>query len=85
MLDVRCRIVPHAFPVPKIGTELDDRTPRTKARAEQPVLVQLLEPLGIVHVGLAPRHVFDMTGVHEQDLKSGLFENLENGNPVHSR
>ena len=48
------------------------------------MLVKLLQPLRIVHVGLAARNVFDVAGIYQQHLKASCFENLEDRNPVHA-
>ena len=85
VLDVRCRIIAQTLLVPQVGPDPDDRIPGPKACPEQPMFVQLLEPLSIVDVGLPSGHVLGMTGVHQQHLQPGLFENLEHRNPVHAR
>ena len=41
-----------------------------------------MEPLAILHVRLAPRHVTRVMGIHQLDLKPTLFEHCEQGNPV---
>ena len=49
------------------------------------MLVELLQPLGIVHVGLAARDILDVARVHQQHLEAAGFEDLEDRNPVHAR
>src|SRR5215218_5513424 len=49
--------------------QLADRLRRHEARPQQAVLEQLAEPLGVLHVGLAPGHVLDVLGVDEQQLE----------------
>jgi len=49
------------------------------------MLVELLEPLGVVHVGLPARDILDVARIHQQHLKAAGFEDLEDRNPVHAR
>ena len=45
--------------------------------------MQLLQPLTVQHVGLAPGHVLDAPGVHQHHFKSPLFQHPEQRYPVH--
>src|SRR5262249_9460704 len=49
---------------------------------EQTIGVELLEPLAILHVRLAPGHWARVMGIDQLDLKPTLFEHFEKGNPV---
>src|SRR5881296_1416704 len=44
-----------------------------EAAPQQAVLVELLEPLGILHIGFAARDVLDVARIHEQDLEAASF------------
>jgi hypothetical protein len=55
------------------------------AAAQQPVLVQLLEPLRVIHVRLPSRHLLDIAGIDQHDFEPAGLKDLEHGNPVHTR
>jgi hypothetical protein len=44
--------------------------------------MQLLNPLAIDHIGLAPGHVLDVMGIDQLDIESPAFEQFEQGDPV---
>ena len=46
--------------------------------------MQLLQPLAIQYVGLAPRHVLDAPRVHQHHLESPFLQNSEQRNPIHA-
>ena len=46
--------------------------------------MELLQPLRVVHIRLAARHVFDVARVHQQHLEAARFEDLEDGNPLYA-
>ena len=54
---------------------------RHETGAQQAVLQQLGQPLGILDIGLAPWHGFDVLGVHQQHFKVG-FQDIEDRLPV---
>ena len=58
---------------------------RPEAATQQSMLVQLLKPLGILHIGFAARDMLDVARIHEQDLEAAGFKDLEDGNPIHAR
>jgi hypothetical protein len=43
---------------------------------QQPEAVQLTQPLAILHISLASRHMTDMTGVDQIDFDAGCFQLL---------
>jgi hypothetical protein len=53
-----------------------------EATTKQTDAVQLLDPLAVQDVGLAPRDVLDVPGVDEHDLEAAILENLEDRDPV---
>jgi hypothetical protein len=55
---------------------------RDEAAADQPVGEQVGDPHGIVHVGLATRHVADVLGVLEHELEIG-FQRVPDRLPAH--
>ena len=85
VLNVRGRVLDEPLAQPQIGAQLDDRLAWTEAAAQQPVLVQLLEPLRVVDVRLPPRHLLDVARIDQHDLEAAGLEDLEDGNPVHAR
>ena len=44
--------------------------------------MELLEPLGVAHVGLLAGHAFDMAGIDQTHLDAGLFEQVIAVDPV---
>src|SRR5262249_42699228 len=55
---------------------------RAKAPTEEPKRVELLEPLRIADIRLPTRYMLDIPRVHEHDLKSASFQDVEYGNPI---
>jgi hypothetical protein len=49
--------------------------------AEKPDGMEVLQPLAISDVGLAARHVLDMTGVDQANAKATVFQDLKERNP----
>ena len=43
---------------------------------QQPEAVQLTQPLAILHISLASRHMTDMTGIDQIDFDAGCFQLL---------
>jgi hypothetical protein len=84
MLHVRCRILQQAFSVAQVCAEGRPLERRMKAPPQSAMLMQLLEPLGIVHVCLPPWDILDMPGVDQQDLYPAGCKHLKDGNPVNA-
>ncbi|CAE6873121.1 hypothetical protein R69658_08256 [Paraburkholderia aspalathi] len=57
---------------------------RAKRPAQQTVCHELLDPLAIQHVGLAPRDVLDMTRIDQHDRETTRLQQFEHSNPVHA-
>ena len=53
----------------------------TKCRRQQPIGVQLLQPLAIRHIRLAPRHRLELAGIDQPDLEAPLLEKFLQRNP----
>jgi hypothetical protein len=68
MLDVRRSILQQALAVPEVRPQGSEAIGRLETPPEQPVLMQLLEPEGVVHVCLATRDIFDVPGMDQEDL-----------------
>lgn len=49
------------------------------------MLVELFEPLRIVYIRLAARHVLHVAHVHKQHLEAARVEDLDDQNPIHAR
>ena len=56
---------------------------RAEGGLEQADAVQVLQPLAVLHVGLAGGHVLDVAGVGQDHLEPPRLQNLEERNPVH--
>jgi len=84
VLNVRGGIVDQPLAMAQVRAQTYDAVAGPEAPAKQPVLVELLQPLGIVHIRLSAGHVLDVAGVDEQHLEPAGFENLKDRNPVHA-
>ena len=62
-------------------SDLSDLRRRDEAGPHQAVLGQLADPLGVAHVGLAPRHVAHVAGVQEPAIEL-LFEQVQDRLPI---
>ena len=83
MLDVmRCVLHQHG-PLPQIAAQASYVPVGSEGSRQQAIGVQLLQPLAVQHVGLAPGHVLDAPRVHQHHLKPPLFQHPEQRNPVH--
>ena len=49
------------------------------------MLVKLLQPLRVSHIGFAAGHMLGISRVDEQDLEFARFEDLKHRNPLHAR
>ena len=57
---------------------------RSKGVPQQSVGMQFSQPLAFLHVGLAPRQIPGIAGVHQKHLEPVLLQNIVGGNPIHS-
>jgi hypothetical protein len=48
----------------KVRAQTDDAIARTEAATEKPVLMELLQPLGVIHVRLSTWEVVNVARVH---------------------
>jgi hypothetical protein len=68
MLNVGCGILQQALAVPQGGPERRQGLARAETAAEQAMLVQLLEPDGIMDIRLPPRDIFDVPRIDQEHL-----------------
>jgi hypothetical protein len=52
--------------------------------AEQPVGHELLQPLAVQHIGLAPRDVLHMTRIDQKNREAARLQQLVQRDPVHA-
>jgi hypothetical protein len=64
--------------------QLPQRPGRHEALGDQPVPDQIGDPLGILHVGLAPRHIADVPGVADDQLEMPLQDGIDRA-PIDAR
>jgi len=57
---------------------------RPERPPEQTHRMQVLQPLTVGNVRLAPRHILYVVCVDQKDLKSPRLQDLKEGDPVHS-
>ena len=84
VLNVRGGIVDQPLAMAQVRAQTHDAVAGTEAPAQQPVLVELLQPLRIVHIRLPTGDVLDVARVDQQHLEPARFENLKDRNPVHA-
>src|SRR5215471_18606191 len=66
--------------IPEVANlERWDKTP-----PQESMLQKFGNPSAVLHISLAPRHLFDVGGIDQQDGEIP-FEQIENGLPVHPR
>lgn len=81
-LNERGRTFDEGGAVPQIAAQGDHPVSRAEAAPQQAEHVQIAEPLAIRDVTLATGHMFDVPGIHQDDLKAAGLEDLEYRNPV---
>jgi hypothetical protein len=57
--------------------QIADRARRHEPRTDQAVAQQVADPLAVLHVGLAPRHGFDVLGVGHDHLEVVLQRRID--------
>jgi hypothetical protein len=80
---MRGGILDQPFAMAQVRAQPSDLRAWTEAAPEQAVLMELLQPLRIVHVALAAGHMLDVARVHEDDRDAPRLEDLKRRNPVH--
>jgi len=61
----------------------DDLLRGPKGSPQQPIGLQLLDPLAVQHIRLAPAHILQMPRLDQEDLQPALFQDLLQRDPVH--
>jgi hypothetical protein len=56
----------------------------TKAAAQETDRVQVLQPLAVLHIGLATGQIFAVARVDQHHFQSRAFEDLEERDPIHA-
>jgi hypothetical protein len=64
--------------------QIPQRPGRHEAFGDQAVPHQIGDPFGILHIGLAPRHVADVPGVADDQLEMSLKDGVDRA-PVDAR
>ena len=85
MLDMVGRVFHQHRSLAQVATQASDLPVGPEGARQQSVGVQLLQPLAVQHVGLAPGHVLDAPGVHQHHRKAPFFQHAEQRYPVHPR
>ena len=67
------------------GPQPGDGLTRAEGAAKQTAAMEQLEPLAVAEVGLASRHMVQLSRVDEQDFDPPRFEQLVDRDPVHVR
>jgi hypothetical protein len=85
MLNMRSGHLDQAVPVAQQGTHRPDGLRGMKGAPQQSHRVQVLQPLAVGHVALAPGDILHMPGVDQTDFHTSLLQDLEQRNPVDPR
>jgi len=70
------------LPMPQIAAQHADLGLGPERTRQQSVAVQLLQPLAIAHIRLAPRDILDLPRIDQQHLQAAALQNLKRRNPV---
>ncbi|MCK7517044.1 MAG: hypothetical protein MZV64_04635 [Ignavibacteriales bacterium] len=70
--------------VPHIGPQRHDGGRGAETAAQESVDVEIPEPLAVGDVTLAPRHVADVAGIHQQHLEAVRLQNVKDRDPIHA-
>jgi hypothetical protein len=71
-------------PLPPQGARHPDLVGGLKAIIQQTKGMQLQQPLTLLHIALAPRHVLGVPGIHQIHFQTMLFKNLQHGHPIYA-
>jgi hypothetical protein len=75
----------HVFgPLPPVGAKNPNLRGWLERVIQQPVGVQLQQPLTLLHVALAPWKILGVPCIDEVDLKAMFFQNFVERNPIDS-
>ena len=83
VLDVGCGVVQQPFSMAQIRPQCCNPPRGMEAPAQQSVLVQLLEPLCVVDVGLATGNSLGVSRVDQHHFHSPSLKDLERRDPIH--
>ncbi len=82
MLDMRGCILHQALSMSQISSQCRYILSGVKATTQQSVLMQLLKPLGVIDIGLSPRHLLNLASIDQQYFQATGLENFKQGYPV---
>jgi hypothetical protein len=85
MLDMGRPVLDQPRSMAQVGSQRHDLALRAEGSAQQADAVQALQPLAILDVALASRHVLHMPGIHDEDLQAAGLQDLIHRDPVHPR
>src|SRR5438309_782863 len=85
VLNLRPTALRQIVPVSHERAQPTDVITRTERTTEQTVAMQPLQPLAILAVALAPRHMPNVPGVDQKHFQSRRFELLKEWNPIDRR
>jgi hypothetical protein len=57
---------------------------RVEAGMKQPRAMQFLQPLAVLHIGLAPAHIVQVAGIDQHHLQPPFLQNFVNRKPIDS-
>ena len=83
VLDVGCPIAQKVLALTDIGPQGSYLGTGTKGALQETIGVQLLDPLTIQGVRLAPGNILDVVGIDQQYFKPTHLQNLKDGYPEH--
>ena len=81
-LDVGAGVLDERVPMAQQGAEGEDRGDGPEAAAQEAHAVEFAQPLTVLDIALAARHVLDVARVDEQDLEPARLEDVVDRDPV---
>jgi hypothetical protein len=84
VLDVRGGIFEQALALAQIRAQFRDLGFGLEAGAQQAIGMEPLEPLGILHVCLAPGHLLGVARIDQKHLEAAILQDLEDRDPVNA-
>ncbi len=82
VLDMRGGILEQPLALTQIRAQFRNLGFRLEAGAQQAIGMEPLEPLRILHVRLAPGHLFGVPRIDQKHLKAVVLQDLEDRDPV---
>src|SRR5438034_2948289 len=84
MLDMDCTSYDEPVAVTHQTSQCHNVFRRTERGRQEPIAMQLLNPLAVQNVALATRHIFGFSGIAQLDLEAGFLQDFIQMNPINT-